>query len=161
MPEGGRRPAAPARSRPHLAATLMPPPVPIDALARPRLEALLDQALECGLTVLTAPPGSGKTVLVAQWVNSRPDMVACWLSVSAGDHDPARFWHHVLSAVERAAPQVTRSALKRLRDESGTGFAAETLIVFLNDLAELDHDLVIVIDDLHELTEASTVESLA
>jgi LuxR family maltose regulon positive regulatory protein len=156
--EGSKKTAVRNRSPAVLAATLMPPAVPTDALARPRLEALLDQALDCDLAVVTAPPGSGKTVMVAQWLASRPDMVACWLSIGSEDNRPARFWHHLLRAIDRVAPDASRAALKRVdrRDE----FGAETLIVFLNDLAELDHDLVIVLDDLHELTDPLTLESL-
>jgi len=132
--------------------------VPPDALARPRLEALLDQALDCDLAIVTAPPGSGKSVLVAQWLKSRPDMAACWLSIASGDGAPATFWRRVLSAVERVAPDASRSALKHLDERRE--FTAETLIVFLNDLAALDDHLVIVMDGLHELTGPAILESL-
>jgi LuxR family maltose regulon positive regulatory protein len=27
-----------------------------------------------------------------------------WLSLDAGDNDPARFWRHVVAALDRAAP---------------------------------------------------------
>jgi LuxR family maltose regulon positive regulatory protein len=136
----------------------MPPSLPPDALARPRLEALLDQALECDLAIVTAPPGSGKTVLVAQWLKSRPDVAAGWLSIASDDDAPATFWHHMLSAVERVAPDASRGALKHLEERNE--FESDTLIVFLNDLAALDDHLVIVIDDLHDLTDSSIVESL-
>lgn len=141
-----------------LATTLVPPAVPADALARPRLEALLDQVLDCDLAVVTAPPGSGKTVLVAQWLASRPGMASSWLSIGPGDNQQTHFWRRLLRAVGRVAPEPSRNALRLADKQHDSG--AETLITFLNDLAELDDDLVIVLDDLHELTDSSTLESL-
>lgn len=44
-----------------------PPVVPGFAVRRHRLEALLDVAVQRRVTVVVAPPGYGKTVLVSQW----------------------------------------------------------------------------------------------
>ena len=49
----------------------IPPPLP-GTVPRARLEALLDQAPTEGLTLVTGPPGYGKTVLIAGWAHSRP-----------------------------------------------------------------------------------------
>src|SRR5436305_2023066 len=46
-----------------------PAPLP-DAVRRPRLLAQLDSPL--GLTLLVAPAGSGKTVLLSTWLHSSP-----------------------------------------------------------------------------------------
>ena len=58
---------------------------------RPRLAERLDEGLELGLVLVCAPAGYGKTVLLADWARCRERPVA-WLSLDAGDNDPARFW---------------------------------------------------------------------
>src|SRR6266567_9400025 len=69
---------------------------------RARLFSLLDVGRERKLTLLSAPAGSGKTTLVRQWVASRslhgqfPPVA--WVSLDAGDNDPARFWRYVITA---------------------------------------------------------------
>ena len=70
---------------------------------RPRLMARLDEGLAGGLILASAPAGYGKTVLLADWARSGRHPVA-WLSLDAGDNDPARFWHHAVAALDRARP---------------------------------------------------------
>ena len=54
---------------------------------RPRLSALLDRGLEdsARLTLLSAPPGYGKTVAVVGWLQSR-GVAHAWLSLDAADN---------------------------------------------------------------------------
>jgi ATP/maltotriose-dependent transcriptional regulator MalT len=97
--DGDRKTTVRPRPRAVLESTLIPPALPADALVRPRLEALLDDVLDCDLTVVTAPPGSGKSVLAAQWLASRADVAACWLSIGADDNDADRFCHRLVDRV--------------------------------------------------------------
>ena len=60
-------------------------------MPRPRLAERLDEGLRRGLVLVCAPAGYGKTVLLADWSRRGPRPVA-WLSLDAGDNDPARFW---------------------------------------------------------------------
>ena len=70
---------------------LRPPRAPATAIARPRLEALLDAARETlRATLLVAPAGYGKTTLVSTWLRRRRGAVA-WFALDPGDddgHDP-------------------------------------------------------------------------
>ena len=50
--------------------------------------------------LVCAPAGYGKTVLLADWVAARP-AAGGWLSLDAGDNDPARFWRHCVAALEQ------------------------------------------------------------
>jgi ATP/maltotriose-dependent transcriptional regulator MalT len=72
-------------------------------VARPRLVDRLEEALARGLVLVCAPAGSGKTVLLADWarVGRRP---VAWLSLDEADNDPARFWRHVVAALDRVRP---------------------------------------------------------
>ena len=49
--------------------TAIPPP-PAHAVERPRLRSRLDATLNAPLSVVVAPAGSGKTVLLSQWATS-------------------------------------------------------------------------------------------
>src|SRR5215831_12011799 len=66
---------------------------------RPRLVDRLTQALAGKLTVVCAPAGFGKTVVLADWARRGGRPVA-WLSLDTGDNDPVRFWRHVGAAVD-------------------------------------------------------------
>ena len=72
---------------------------------RPRLAERLDEGLGPGLVLVCAPAGYGKTVLLADWARcgQRP---AAWLSLDAGDNDPARFWRHARGRAGPGAPGV-------------------------------------------------------
>src|SRR5258708_6001356 len=74
-------------------------------IPRLRLADRLDQGLDSGMVLVSAPAGYGKTVLLADWVRRGQRPVA-WLSLDAGDNDPARFWRHAVAALDRARPGV-------------------------------------------------------
>ena len=72
---------------------------------RPRLAERLDEGLSRGLVLACAPAGYGKTVLLADWAQRGPRLVA-WLSLDSGDNDPARFWRHAVAALDRVCPGI-------------------------------------------------------
>ena len=75
---------------------------------RPRLADRLDEGLGRGLVLVCAPAGSGKTALLADWARRGRRPVA-WLSLDAGDNDPARFWRHAVAALDGAVPRYRRA----------------------------------------------------
>jgi len=89
-----------------LTTKLHAPRVCPNLVARPRLAELVARGLFNRLTLISAPAGSGKTTLLAEWIASRKPSVA-WLSLDAGDNDPARFWAYVILALHY--PTVTFS----------------------------------------------------
>src|SRR5580692_4087629 len=71
-----------------------------DVVHRERLTALIEQATERPVTVITAPPGAGKTVACAGWAAARArSRRIAWLSLDEGDRDPGRFWACVMTAL--------------------------------------------------------------
>ena len=87
----------------------MPRPQP-GFVPRPRLAAALDEGLARQLVLVCAPAGSGKTVLLADWAGRDGRLVA-WLSLDTADNDPARFWRHVVAALDRARPGIAERRL--------------------------------------------------
>jgi LuxR family maltose regulon positive regulatory protein len=86
-----------------LATKLNVPGLRSDLVPRPRLAQRLEEGRGRGLVLVCAPAGYGKTVLLAGWVRAGWRPVA-WLSLDAGDNDPARFWRHTVAALDRARP---------------------------------------------------------
>src|SRR5258707_2260621 len=73
------------------------PQLPPRHVSRPRLLAELDKAEDLPLTLLSAGPGAGKTVLLTDWVRPGGARVA-WLNPTPADAEPRRFLPLVLSA---------------------------------------------------------------
>src|SRR5215472_10703699 len=125
-------------------------------VVRPRLVDRLDQGLQRGLILVCAPAGSGKTALLADWAGRSRRPVA-WLSLDAGDNDPARFWRHAAAALERVRPGVSGSVGALLGPSAPPPF--ERLVTALvNELALDSGETVLVLDDYH-LIEAQPVHA--
>jgi LuxR family maltose regulon positive regulatory protein len=102
-------------------------------VARPRLVQALDEGLARGLILVCAPAGLGKTALLAGWVRRGGRPVA-WLSLDAGDNDPARFWRHVVAALDRVRPGTAGRAGPLLGLPAPASFAG-LVTALINDLA--------------------------
>lgn len=120
-----------------------------------RLTNRLDAGLSRKLTVVSAPPGFGKTTLLAGWVESlrgRGHRVA-WFSLDAGDNDPVLFWTYFATALGRAKEGLGATMLARL--QSGQRGDVELLVgSLLNELAGTASgggaaQVVVVLDDYH------------
>ena len=74
-------------------------------VARPRLLDRLGEGVSRQLVLVCTPAGFGKTTLLADWARAGRRPVA-WLSLDAGDNDPARFWRHVAAALDTVRPGV-------------------------------------------------------
>jgi LuxR family transcriptional regulator, maltose regulon positive regulatory protein len=101
------------------------------------------------VTVVTAPPGSGKTVLLRSWIGAESLAErAAWVPAGRGERDPQHFWMSVLGALRATAPgSVLVRALTAAPDLDGWAIVER----LLKDLAPLDERLWLVIDDVHEL----------
>jgi LuxR family maltose regulon positive regulatory protein len=101
------------------------------------------------VTVVSAPAGSGKTVLIRSWVTEAglADRAA-WVSVGRDDRDPQRFWLSVVGALRRTTPG---SALVRALAASPDLDGWAIVERLLEDLARLQDRIWLVIDDVHEL----------
>ncbi len=84
------------------------PRVRAGLIARTRLDEVLS-GRRSRLTLLSAPAGFGKTTLLAQWLRAeaeRSDLKIAWVSLDEADRVPQMFWTYVLTALERAAPDL-------------------------------------------------------
>jgi LuxR family transcriptional regulator, maltose regulon positive regulatory protein len=144
-------PVAPAPAgMPLLASKLAMPRLPARVVPRPRLFAMLDTGVRGPVTLVAAPAGAGKTMLLGSWIASaRPPGRVAWLSLDPADNDPARFWAYVLAAVHDAGVALPRQV------------ADEPLVsLVMSCLAALDEPVVLVLDDFHELTDPVVLEGV-
>jgi LuxR family transcriptional regulator, maltose regulon positive regulatory protein len=136
---------------------LSAPRVKLDAVPRPRLLELLQDGGDGALTLVAAPPGYGKTTAVRSWCAGHQTPVA-WVTLDRGDNDPARLWTYVATAVDRVRNGLGRRALLRL---AVAGSPIENAVdELMNGLAAFGDEVVVVIDDLQEVTDADCLDSL-
>ena len=134
----------------------MPASQPAQVL-RPRLTARLDEGLARGLILVCAPAGYGKTVLLADWARRGGHPVA-WLSLDAGDNDPARFWRHAVAALDRARPGIGERVAPLLGPPAPSSFQG-LVTALINELAA--EEALLVLDDYHVIGSPQVHESLA
>jgi LuxR family transcriptional regulator, maltose regulon positive regulatory protein len=139
---------AAARERDVLLATKLHVPRPRPGfVARPRLLQRLAAGTARELVLVCTPAGFGKTTLLGDWTRRGQRPVA-WLSLDAGDNDPARFWRHVTAALDGVVPGVAERVAPLLKglQPAAFGTAAATLV---NELAGVTEEVVLVLDDYH------------
>src|SRR5262252_8919222 len=101
------------------------------------------------VTVVAAPAGSGKTVLLRSWIaQAGLSGRAAWVPVGREERDPQHFWLSVLAALRRTTPG---SALVRELTAAPDLDGWVITERLLADLAPLDDRLWLVVDDVHEL----------
>ena len=118
-------------------------------VGRPRLMQALDEGLARRLILVCAPAGFGKTALLADWAR-RGDRPVAWLSLDAGDNDPARFWRHAVAALDRARPGIGERVGALLGPPAPASFEG-LVTALINELAAEpgQDELLMVLDDYH------------
>ena len=120
-------------------------------VVRRRLHELLDEGTKRALTLIPAPPGAGKTVLLGSWIASGgPPGPVAWLSLDPADADRRRFWRAVLEALDRAGAGEAVAALAA----HPQGRVDRLTSALITALDARDEPVVLVLDDFHEVAEA-------
>jgi LuxR family maltose regulon positive regulatory protein len=136
------------------------PPIRIEHVSRGDLLERLRLGAKRKLTLLTAPPGFGKTTLLAEWASAEEGHAAAWLSLDDNDNDPARFFASVVAALRTVEPGIGGRALAA-HATPGVGLVDVVLPLFLNEVTVLERSLVLVLDDYHLITNTDIHEGLA
>lgn len=137
-----------------LATKLLAPRIGTRLISRERLIALFNGHRERKLTLVTAPAGYGKSVILSQFTDSVDDLVV-WYHLDAFDNDLAVFIQYFAAGVARHLPGFGADAVGLV----GRGGDPRILLrriatSVINDLsAGLQQDLVIVLDDYHTIDQ--------
>ena len=145
---------------PTIATKLRVPPLPRHLVLRERLLVALDHGIDERLVLLSAPAGAGKTVLLSSWIHSRQlPGSPCWLSLDADDNDAPRLIADLLSALRESGAALPGDALERLTAPLGSDIES-FLPLLVNALAELRQPVVVVLDEIHELTSRQATATI-
>lgn len=123
------------------------PRPPERLLKRRRLLQQLEAGLDRQITLVTAPAGYGKTMLVSSWLadDTHP---ACWVSLDAGDNDLFGFLTYLVAAVQSLFPEACTDSASLLRALNPPPIQVlQTRLV--NEMDLLPQKFLIVFDDYH------------
>src|SRR6266545_5830159 len=143
---------------PLLRSKITKPSLPDWLVSRSRIEKRIAQGVQGPLTVVSGPPGAGKTMAIASWAaNCGPRPVA-WVTLDDYDNEPRIFWSYVVEALHQAGVAVSGAAATLAQGEA-TGYVF--LLRLASALAANDPPMILVLDDLHLLSEPTTLGGLA
>ena len=132
------------------------PPCTGEVVSRRALFGRLAEAER--VAAISAPAGSGKTVLMRSWIAEAGLATrAAWVSVDSEQREPRRFWISVADALRGtvAGSELVRPLTAALGLD---GWAVVERL--LTDLAPLEERLWLIIDDAHVLASAEVLSQL-
>ena len=139
------------RSTPRLA-KICRPHLP-DLVVRDRLYKLLGNRQENSIIWVTGPPGSGKTSLIAQYIESFCEDTI-WYQLDQGDTDVATCFHYMYRAVS-GKERVTRPKLPRFAPQYRGDLSMFSRAYFREIFACLDTPFALVFDNYQEVAVQS------
>ena len=105
---------------------------------------------------VVAPPGYGKTTLLAQWSERTTSKVG-WVSVDTHDNDPAVLLTYIAVALQRIEP--IDPAVFRSLTATGVGIKAPRLLA--SAMAGMEQPVALVLDHLEAITERESLDAIA
>jgi LuxR family maltose regulon positive regulatory protein len=128
------------------------------AVPRPRLDRLIADGVRGPLTALMGPPGMGKTLAMALWAagNESSSPVA-WVTLDEFDNRPRVLWSYVMAALRRAGVAVPHASWSAACVDT---MDHEFLVRLAAALAAAEPPVILVLDDLHLLTDRPALQGL-
>ncbi|WP_339273111.1 LuxR C-terminal-related transcriptional regulator [Paenibacillus sp. FSL W8-0426] len=112
-----------------------------------------------GITLITAPAGSGKTTAMTQIAHSGNHQIA-WYALDEHDNDLRRFWRYLVHMLH---PYLTAGASDRLLSllaEYADRSLKPFLDQYLNDVYDIQPSICVVLDDYHVIWNEEIHETL-
>ena len=137
------------------------PPIPMVSLVeRTGLSSELDLCADGRICLVVAPPGYGKSTLLAQWARRKRTQQALsgWLSLDEGDRDPGQFLTCMILALAEAGAdlgELEKSAKQDLEDVPLNA----ALSSFLVEIGRQRKPVTLILDDYHR-AESSSVNAV-
>ena len=128
-------------------------------IPRPHLFKKLNIGLSGKLTLVSAPPGFGKTTLVSSWLE-QVEQPSAWFSLDSRDNDPNRFLTYLLAALQKIDDSLGQAAFALL-DSPQSPPPEIVLTLLINNLATLSQAIILVLEDYHVINNLEIHKSLA
>jgi LuxR family maltose regulon positive regulatory protein len=135
------------------------PQLPPEFLARSELVAELHAGADADLSLVCAPAGYGKTLLLADWARTSPSIGTAWVGVDRDDNDPSRLWASVVAAVA-GCPSVPSASRLRAPWAWRPGALPEFVAEFADALKALPQPIRLILDDVHELVDPEALHGI-
>jgi len=153
-PSGDGRPRM---ADPLLEAKLVIPRRYSGTVRRTRLLRQIRSAAKQQVVSIVAPPGYGKTSLLAQWAIEDPRPVA-WLTADDRDNDPVALLTEIAAAIDRLEPLASETFESI---DSTTGSIRAAIGRMLDAMARHPGGMRIAIDDVHRIASRACLDALA
>jgi LuxR family maltose regulon positive regulatory protein len=133
-----------------------------EQVPRPRLLGMLEEGLGCRVTLVSAPAGYGKTILLSQWLRSREaDDAFAWVSLDEQDDEPVRLWRHIVESLGRGAlGEEFGAAVLSALSVAGAKVSSTALPMLVNALGGTAQRVLLVLDDYQFATGEGCHESM-
>jgi|GEM_PF-2765288 len=127
---------------------------------RTALTEKLDKGLssEKLLSLVSAPPGYGKTSLIAEWAN-KSALNFAWFTIDSGDNEPVRFFTYMVAALQRFDNSIGL-AVRSLLDAPQFPSVDMLAGVLSNEIEEMPEKAVLVLDDFQYINSKAVLETL-
>jgi ATP/maltotriose-dependent transcriptional regulator MalT len=151
-----------ASRHPQAIATKVLPPRGVGLIERSRLLELVTQVPMKPLSVIKAPAGFGKTSLAVAWADQllQSGNSVAWFSIDANDNELTQFLFYVSHALQRACEGVGSLAIDLIRETSLISPHA-VISTLINDLAEIDEEVCLFLEDYHWVSDPAIHDALA
>ena len=110
------------------------------------------------VTIISAPAGSGKSSLLRAWAGhpGQPHRLAV-AAIQRDQHDAQLFWLALLDAVRRATGAISGTERPAATPDFNARVMADRVLA---ELADAHGDIMLIIDDLHELDSPESLAQL-
>ncbi|MBI3175289.1 MAG: LuxR family transcriptional regulator [Chloroflexi bacterium] len=133
--------------------TKLYPPLPTERyVSRQRLIESIRTGVNGRLTIISAPPGFGKTTLLSAWLATNEHSKVAWYSLDEDDSEPGRFFTYIAASFRPLEPDSVPVLVSLL--EAGSTNPRELTAALINDMSEFSSkNVVLVLDDYHHITQ--------
>jgi LuxR family transcriptional regulator, maltose regulon positive regulatory protein len=144
-----------------LASKIQAPPFKPDLVSRPELLNKLNKIFDPHIIVflVLAPPGFGKSALLIDWAHRQGKKIA-WYSIEASENNPVFFWQYFTASIQSVFPQFENSFVNG-KITSGKSDLHNRLINLINNIQNLGELFVLILDDLHVITNPEILTGLS
>ena len=134
------------------------PLIPKNHVHRSRLLEQLEKGRRKQLTLVSAPAGYGKSILLSCWLENC-DCPNAWYSADESDNNLRQFLIYFLTAFQTMFPDAVEKTLA-LANSGNLPPMKALLANLINEMNLVDQDYILVIDDIHLIQEKQVYDLL-